>query len=68
MPQITLEAARVNVGYSQRIVAEKLGVHHQTVSKYERDSSKIPIHLLKKMCELYKIEMDNIFLGKKYEK
>lgn len=41
MPQITLEAARVNAGYSQRSVAEKLGIHHQTVSKYERDSSKI---------------------------
>ncbi|MBF0709761.1 MULTISPECIES: helix-turn-helix domain-containing protein [unclassified Gemella] len=64
MTQITLEAARVNAGYTMREVATITGVHHQTVSKYEKDSSKIPFDLMNSLCELYKISKDEIFFGK----
>ena len=67
MVQITLEAARKNVGLTQKEVADKLNVHHQTISKYERDSSKIPLNLLFALSELYSISVNNIFLGEKYE-
>lgn len=39
--KISLEAARVLVGLSQREAAEKFGVHPQTVASWENDSSKV---------------------------
>nr|DAY11847.1 MAG TPA: helix-turn-helix domain protein [Caudoviricetes sp.] len=63
MPQISLKAARVNVNLTQKEVAEKLGVHQQTIAKYEKDSTKIPMNLLHNLSELYKVKLDHIFLG-----
>lgn len=63
MTQISLKAARVNVNLTQKEVAEKLGVHHQTIAKYEKDSTKIPMDLLRQLSELYKVKLDHIFLG-----
>ncbi|MBF0714536.1 helix-turn-helix transcriptional regulator [Gemella sp. GH3] len=65
MEQITLEAARVNAGLTMKEAGEKLNVHHQTISKYEKDSSKIPLNLLNAMSDLYKISKDRIYLGQK---
>lgn len=58
--QITLKAARVNKGPTQRKAAKYLKVNFQKISKYEIDSSKIPMKLLKGMCSLYKIPMNYI--------
>lgn len=66
--QITLKAARVNKGLTQREAAKYLKVNFQTISKYEIDSSKIPMNLLKDMCSLYKIPMNYIILGKSTKK
>lgn len=63
MTQISLRAARVNVNLTQKEVAGKLGVHHQTIAKYEKDSTKIPMDLLRRLSELYKVKLDHIFLG-----
>lgn len=65
---ITLEAARKNAGYTQKEVAKAIGVHNQTVSKYEKDSSRIPFDLMERLCTLYGVSKDDIFFGKKYEK
>lgn len=65
---ITLEAARKNAGYTQKEVAKVIGVHNQTVSKYEKDSSRIPFDLMERLCTLYGVSKDDIFFGKKYEK
>nr|WP_314099848.1 helix-turn-helix transcriptional regulator [uncultured Lachnoanaerobaculum sp.] len=65
---ITLEAARKNAGYTQKEVAEKIGIHNQTVSKYENDSSKIPFDLMEKLCNLYGVTKDEVFFGKKVRK
>lgn len=67
MPKITLEAARVNAMMTQKEAAKKLGVHFQTLAKYENDSSNIPFSLLENASELYGIPLSFIFLGKKYE-
>lgn len=63
MTQISLRAARVNINLTQKEVAEKLGVHHQTIAKYEKNSAKIPMDLLRQLSELYKVKLDHIFLG-----
>lgn len=67
MPVFSLEACRKNAGFSLKKASEKLGISYQTLSKYENDSSNIPINLLKKMVNLYQVPLDYIFLGKKYE-
>ena len=51
---ITLEAARKNIGYSQKEAAALFGVHYQTLAKLEEDSSNAPysfIQLIPKRCE-----------------
>lgn len=67
MIQILLKSARVNSGLSSKKAAELLGIHFQTLLKYEKDSTDISISLLEKMCILYQIPEDYIFLGKEYE-
>lgn len=66
--KLTLEAARRNVGLTQQNVADIIGVHNQTISKYEKDSSKIPFDLMNKLCSLYKVSKDDIFFGEKVRK
>ena len=67
MQKMTLRALRINYNLSAKKVADKLGIHQQTLLKYEHDSSKIPMDLLEKLARLYNVEKDFIFLGKKYE-
>lgn len=67
MIQLSLKAARINAGLTSSKAAEEVSVHPQTLLKYEKDSSDIPVSLLHKLSELYQIPDDNIFLGKEYE-
>lgn len=67
MLKITLEAARVNAGLTQKQAAKSLGIHFQTLAKYEKDSTNISFSLLSKIEDLYKVPLSLIFLGKKYE-
>ncbi|MEG3226475.1 helix-turn-helix domain-containing protein [Streptococcus suis] len=63
MTQWTLKACRVNAGYTLRQVAKKVGKNFQTISKYEKYSTLIPFELLKDLSELYRVKLDDIFLG-----
>ncbi|WP_409196936.1 helix-turn-helix domain-containing protein [Carnobacterium maltaromaticum] len=65
--EISLSAARENAGYTLEEVATKLKRSKNTIAKYEKDSSKIPSHLLAALSELYRIPTDYIFLGNKYD-
>ncbi len=65
--KITLRALRVNNNLSAKEAADKVGIHQQTLLKYEKDSSKIPMDLLGKLAVLYHVDYDVIFLGNKYE-
>lgn len=64
---ITLEAARVNAGYSQQEAGKLFGVHYQTVAKWEQDNSKMPYNMIEKIPLIYHISKDNIFFGSKNE-
>lgn len=64
MTKMTLRALRVNVGLTAKEVAKVVGVHQQTLLKYENDSTDIRIDLLAKLAEFYNVDQDNIFLGK----
>ncbi|MGQ7567193.1 helix-turn-helix transcriptional regulator [Streptococcus suis] len=60
----SLKALRVNAGLTAKEVADMIGIHHQTLLKYERDSMDIRVDLLAQLAELYRVNQDDIFLGK----
>ncbi len=65
--RLSLRALRINYNLSAKKVAEDLGMHYQTILKYENDSTSIPNDVLEKFCAYYKIKKDDIFLGNRYE-
>lgn len=67
MVEVSLRAARVNAGFTLKEASNCVSVHHETLSKYEKDSSDIPISLLNKLSILYQMPTDNIFLGNRYD-
>lgn len=46
--QMSLEAARINAGYSQKEAGELFGVHYQTIAKWEKDNSAMPFDQIQK--------------------
>ncbi len=65
--KITLSAARVNNGYTLKEASALLGVHWQTLSAWERDSSRLTISEAEKLSNLYHIDKDDLFFGLKNE-
>jgi DNA-binding XRE family transcriptional regulator len=65
--KITLEAARINAGYTQKEAAPLFGIHYQTLAKLEDDSSDAPYSFIQAIPRVYKISPDNIFFGQKNE-
>ena len=66
MYKVTLEAARVNAGMSQKTVACKLGVNVATISNWENGKTVLDADQFKKLCSLYKCPMDVILLPQKF--
>ncbi len=64
---VTLEAARVNAGLTQAEAAAKIGVHPQTLAKWEKDSSRIPYAKVCKIENTYHIPKGLIFFGRAFE-
>lgn len=65
--KITLEAARVNAGYTQKEAAPLFGMHYQTLAKLEEDSSDAPYSFIQAIPSVYKVPADFIFFGKRNE-
>lgn len=59
---ITLEAARVNAGYTQEQAASILGVSRSTIINWENGKTIPGIPSMHKMSQLYGIPLDCIFL------
>lgn len=66
MPKISLEAARVNAGLTQKELANILGVSNSTVINWEKGNTEPSISQLKKISELSGIPMDFIFIPEKF--
>lgn len=60
--KITLEAARVNAGLTQKDVAKKLGKSNKTVGNWENGKTKLDIGNFNSLCDLYGVSKDDIFL------
>lgn len=64
--EITLKAARINAGYTQREAAERIGVTVDTIGNWERGKSYPDAIQLKDIEAAYNVSYDNIiFLPKK---
>lgn len=60
MVKITLKAARVNAGYTQKEAAELLGVSNVTLCNWENGVSFPDAQQIQKICELYGVSYDNL--------
>lgn len=65
MPNISLEAARVNAKLTQVELAEELGVSPTTVCNWETGKSEPTLSQLRKISTLSGIPMDFIFVPEK---
>lgn len=66
MPKISLEAARVNAGLTQKQLADKLGVSNATVVSWEKGYTEPGVSQLRIISELSGIPMDFIFTPDKF--
>ena len=60
MARMTLKAARVNAGYTQKEAAERLGVSNTTLCNWENGVSFPDVPYIEKICELYGLSYDDI--------
>lgn len=60
MVKITLKAARVNAGLSQKEVAKVLKVSNKTISSWENGDSFPSVRYIDLLCELYNVSYDDI--------
>ena len=60
MLKLTLKAARVNTGYTQKEAAEKLGISNATLCNWEKGLSMPNIQQVQRICELYGVTYDNL--------
>ena len=65
MPKLTLKALRVNIGLNQEEASEKLGIHASTLKNWEKGKTFPNTAHIEKICDLYKVNYDDIiFLPK----
>lgn len=60
MPRITLKAARINAGLTQKEAAERLNVSNKTLGNWENNISKPKADKIDAICALYGIPYDNL--------
>jgi transcriptional regulator with XRE-family HTH domain len=65
--QITLKAARINLGLTRKEAAQYFNIHAETLSNYEGDSTNVPRSFFVKIEDVYGIPIDFIYFGKEEE-
>lgn len=63
MEKISLSAARVNAGYSQKAAAKALGISNRTLCSWEKGKTFPSQPMIEKICELYHTTYDRIKFG-----
>ena len=58
--KLTLKAARVNAGFTQKNVAEMLGISNKTVCNWETGASIPNVQQVERLCGLYGVTYDNL--------
>ncbi|MBQ1296511.1 MAG: helix-turn-helix transcriptional regulator [Clostridiales bacterium] len=65
---ITMKVARVGAGLTQQEVADKLGVHVQTYTKYEAHNGEMPLKIAKRFADIVGVDFADIFLTEESKK
>ena len=60
MPRITLRAARVNAGYTQKEAALLLHVGNKTLSSWENGTTFPNVEKIRTICEVYGVTYNDI--------
>jgi len=60
---MTLASLRNRVRMTQAEVANEIGVTKETIIRWERDSSNMPVKYMYIFSDLYKYPMNGIFFG-----
>lgn len=60
MMKITLKAARVNAGLTQKGAATRLGVSNKTLCSWENGVTIPNVQQVDSMCDLYGVAYDNL--------
>lgn len=60
MVKISMRAARVNVGLSQKVAAFRLGVSNKTLCNWENGITFPPADKISAICELYGVTYDQL--------
>ena len=60
MAKITLKAARVNAGLTQKGAADKIGISNKTLHNWENGRSFPDVMQVNALCEAYGILYDDI--------
>lgn len=58
MPKMTLKAARVNAGYTQKEAAKLLGVSNKTLNQWESGKVLPRADKIDSICALYNVPYD----------
>lgn len=61
--RISIKAARINANLTQEELASKLGVHRQTLSKWEENPAIMKINDAKKLCDVLNLSLSQIFFN-----
>lgn len=60
MARMTLRAARVNAGYSQKEAAFRIGISNKTLGNWESGTSFPKADKIASICDLYKVAYDDL--------
>ena len=60
MARMSLKAARVNAGYSQKEAAKILGISNKTLCSWENGKTFPDQPMIEKLCALYGLTYDQI--------
>ena len=60
MTKLTIKAARVNAGYSQKAAAKELKISNKTLCGWEKGKSAPSVHHADAMCKLYGVSYDDV--------
>ena len=65
MPKITLEAARRNAGFTQKELADRLGVSRELINAWEAGRTEVKTFYLYAICHVTGFSEDDIILPTK---
>lgn len=57
---ITIEAARINKGFTQAYVAEHMGVSARTIQNWEAGRTSPDVNQAKMLAQLYDVSINNL--------